>query len=78
MTPRNPWTTGGRVLVNGDLAVNMGSHEGMPAADTMRGKAKLRKGWNSITVRIASGSGGFGFWLAIEDNGGLAFAPGRQ
>jgi len=56
----------------------MGSHEGMPAADTMRGKAKLRKGWNSITVRIASGSGGFGFWLAIEDNGGLAFAPGRQ
>jgi hypothetical protein len=68
----------GRLYVNEDLVADLRDHEGVPAADTLRGKARLKKGWNRISVRVASGSGGFGFWAAVENTGGLSFSSQKE
>ncbi len=47
--------------------------KGQPAADKIRCRGFLKKGWNKILVRIASGSHGMGFWLAVENKGDLYF-----
>lgn len=40
--------------------------------------AELKAGWNEVLVKIASGSAGNGFWLAVADKDDLTFfSPGK-
>lgn len=45
-----------------------------PFAGEFRFKAKLKEGWNLFEAKVASGSGGFGFWAMVSDPGDAVFA----
>lgn len=64
------------VKVNGKTAIDMTVNPGgQPAADRKRGKIMVEEGWNKVEVRVASGSEGMGFWLGVEDPGGIITRP---
>lgn len=64
----------GRLEVNGERVLDVQQHSGGPVPDTHRGKATLKQGWNQVVVRVASGSGGMGFWCGLENPGDLRFS----
>lgn len=51
-----------------------------PFAGEFRFKTKLKVGWNLLEAKVASGSGGFGFWAMVSDPGDAVFAtnPGGK
>jgi len=59
--------------LNGQMVLDVQSPRGPPRVDRYRAKAALRAGWNRLSVHVASGSRGFGFWLAVEETGDLLF-----
>jgi len=61
----------GIVEVGGASVLEVKHPEGPPQADRYRGRMHLRPGWNLLKVRVASGSKGFGFRLALEETGDL-------
>jgi beta-galactosidase len=44
-----------------------------PFSGEFRFKAKLTAGWNLLEAKVASGSGGFGFWAMVSDPGDASF-----
>lgn len=64
--------------VNGTVVVDQ-SREPRPAAAPKPGEIRLRvplrAGWNRLEVRVASGTGGFGFWCQVSDPGDLRLSP---
>ncbi|MBL4702633.1 MAG: hypothetical protein JKX85_15405 [Phycisphaeraceae bacterium] len=63
----------GVLYVNGQPVLRVTDRKGSPQPNTHRVKTSFHVGWNRLDVRVASGSGGMGFWLAIENNGDLLF-----
>lgn len=69
----------GLVYLNDKIIINQEETiGGQPAPDKIRGKGILNHGWNKISVRIASGSGGMGFWLSVENPGDLIFSAEKK
>ena len=46
-----------------------------PFSGEFRFKAPLKKGWNQLEAKVASGSGGFGFWAMVSNPGDVVFDP---
>lgn len=46
-----------------------------PYAGEFRITAPLKKGWNRLEIKVASGGGGFGFWCQVTDPGDLLVVP---
>ena len=46
-----------------------------PRPGEIRLQVPLIGGWNRLEMKVASGSGGFGFWCQISDPGDLRAAP---
>jgi len=46
-----------------------------PRPGELRLRVPLQAGWNRLEARVASGSGGFGFWCQISDPGDLRVSP---
>jgi beta-galactosidase len=44
-----------------------------PFSGEFRFKAPLKAGWNLLEAKVASGSGGFGFWAMVSDPGDAHF-----
>jgi len=44
-----------------------------PFSGEFRFKAPLKAGWNLLEAKVASGSGGFGFWAMVSDPGDAKF-----
>jgi hypothetical protein len=61
-----------RLAVNGQWVLNVDQRKGLPPQpDTHRADIALKAGWNHLQLRLASGSKGMGFWLAIPGDDGL-------
>jgi len=41
----------------------------------VRIKVPLKVGWNKLVIKVASGSGGFGFWCQVTNPGDIRVAP---
>ncbi|MEI8196020.1 MAG: glycoside hydrolase family 38 C-terminal domain-containing protein, partial [Phycisphaerae bacterium] len=64
----------GRIWLNGQLVAPCLAGAGAPYKGQLNLDIQLQKGWNELLLKIASGSGGNGFWMAISDPGTLKFA----
>ena len=64
--------------VNGVAVVDQ-SNEPRPASAPRPGELRLsvplQAGWNRLEMKVASGSGGFGFWCQVSDPGDLRISP---
>lgn len=61
-----------RLSVNGHMVLDVSQRKGLPPQpDTHRGDMPLNAGWNHLQLRLASGTKGMGFWLAIPGDDGL-------
>ena len=59
-----------RVWINGEAVVPFQEGVGAIIKGMFTFDAELRAGWNDVLVKLASGSGGNGFWLAVTDRDG--------
>ena len=65
--------------VNGQAYVDHSAEPrggGAPRAGEFRLCAPLKADWNRLEFKVASGSGGFGFWCMVSDPGDLRFSRG--
>jgi beta-galactosidase len=60
-----------RLWVNGALIADVPSQGGAAIRDRFEQPVPLRAGWNEIRVKLASGTYGNGFWMAVSDPGDL-------
>ncbi len=62
--------------VNGQSVIRVDEGHGTPVPDAFKVKVPLKKGKNTLTLKVASGSNGFGFWcqMRMEDSDPLADA----
>jgi hypothetical protein len=63
-----------RLWVNGTLVADVPSQGGAAIRDRFEQPVLLRAGWNELRVKLASGTYGNGFWMAVSDPGGLRVA----
>ncbi len=63
-----------RIWLNGTVVVDFATPpSSFPGKGQLTFDAALEEGWNEVFVKVASGSGGNGFWMAVSDNGRLRF-----
>jgi hypothetical protein len=68
-----------RLWVNGTLIADVPSQGGAAIRDRFEQQVPLRAGWNEVRVKLASGTYGNGFWMAVSDPGDLRVdARGRS
>ncbi|MDR1284357.1 MAG: hypothetical protein LBK99_26620 [Opitutaceae bacterium] len=69
-----------QVWVNGRSMLKVDDAHGTPVPNAFKVKVPLKKGKNIITLKIASGTNGFGFWCQLQaDNDAPAAAvPGQD
>jgi hypothetical protein len=68
-----------RLWVNGTLIADVPSQGGAAIRDRFEQHVPLRAGWNELRVKLASGTYGNGFWMAVSDPGDLRVdARGRS
>ena len=60
-----------KAWINGKLALGCLCGEGNPVKGKFQAKVQLEEGVNEILVKLASGSTGNGFWMAVPDDGSL-------
>ena len=63
---------------NGAVVVDQGRGSrahAAPKPGEVRVRVPLRAGWNRLEMKVASGSGGFGFWCQVSDPGDLRVSP---
>lgn len=66
-----------KIWLNGTLIKDFEPHAGgAPFKGQFQLDAELRPGCNELLVKVASGSHGNGFWLAVTNPGDLRFAAG--
>ena len=63
-----------RIWVNGGLVKDVEPHGGAPFKGQFQVDVPLKAGDNELIVKVASGSLGNGFWMAISDPGDLKFS----
>jgi hypothetical protein len=68
----------GSLMVNDRTVLTVDNRRGGPSQDSHRAKATLRAGWNKVQVRVSSGQGGMGFWMAIENLKDYQFSAALQ
>ncbi|MDD2706699.1 MAG: glycoside hydrolase family 38 C-terminal domain-containing protein [Verrucomicrobiae bacterium] len=62
-----------RIWLNGRVAQDFASGENVCKGQLLL-DVDLRKGWNELLVKVGSGSGGNGFWMAASEGDGLEFS----
>jgi beta-galactosidase len=63
-----------KIWMNGQLVQDFGPHGGAPFKGQFSVDVDLQPGWNELLMKVASGSGGNGLWMAISDPGDLTYA----
>ena len=67
-----------KIWVNGELVKNLETHGGAPFKGQFQVDVPLKAGANELLVKVASGSLGNGFWMAVSDPGNLRFSAKRR
>ncbi|WP_043585783.1 hypothetical protein [Geminisphaera colitermitum] len=70
-----------QVWVNGRSILKVDEAHGTPVPNAFKVKVPLKKGKNIITLKVASGTNGFGFWCQLQtddDAPTAAAAPGQD
>ena len=60
-----------KIWLNGKLALDCLCVPGFPVKGKFSAEVEFNEGWNDLLVKVASGSTGNGFWLAVPDDGSL-------
>ncbi len=63
-----------KIWINGELVKDVEPHGGAPFKGQFQVDVPLKPGANELFVKIASGSLGNGFWMAVSDTGNLMFS----
>jgi hypothetical protein len=64
-----------RMWLNGTVVQDFYHPGGHPEKGQMKMDLHLKKGVNELLLKVGAGSGGNGFWLAVNNPGDLRFAP---
>jgi alpha-mannosidase len=63
------------IWVNGKAVVECMHPQGVPSKGQFQVEVPFEQGTNEIMVKLASGSTGNGFWMAVPDDGSLEILP---
>jgi hypothetical protein len=63
-----------KIWINGELGQDLAPHSGPPFKGQFSLDLPLLAGSNELLVKVASGSLGNGFWMAVSDTGQLSFS----
>lgn len=61
----------GEVLLNGKPILSGTNPSGPPRRDAKRVRVVFPKGENSLTLRVVSGTKGFGYWIDLDDDASM-------
>ena len=64
----------GKIWVNGAVVKALAAGTAAPFKRELSLDVPLEKGWNELMLKVASGSGGNGFWMSISDFGNVKFS----
>lgn len=64
-----------RMWLNGAVVQELYHPDGQPQKGQLKFRLPLQQGVNELLLKVGAGSGGNGFWLAVNNPGDLKFTP---